>query len=522
MIEKITIMDTTLRDGEQSVGASMNAAEKLRVAIQLEKLGVDIMEVGFPAASPGEFKAVAKVAAKITKAQVMGLARANKNDIDAAWGALRHAAHPRLHTFISTSDIHMRYKLKMSPEEVLQAAVEAVRYGKKYFKHVQIGLEDASRSNRDFLCRVFAAVIDAGVDCINFADTVGFMLPSEFEELLLYVTKNTPNMHRTVLGVHCHDDLGLATANTLAGIRAGARHVEVTINGIGERAGNTPLEEIAMVLHTRAAKLKYSTNLHTQQIYPTSRLVSTITGIPVQPNKAVVGANAFAHESGIHQHGMLENSLTYEIMRPETIGLHSGKLVLGKHSGKHGLQAKLQEMGYDLSGDDLTLVFKHFKKLADQKKYLDNEDLDIIITEALMRSSETYIVNDFHLINEKEGGATVQIALSMQGRTAEMTLTGNSPISTVFQAIADLTETTAEVVGFSANALCDGKDAHVESSVRLTDGRHTVLGRATNTDVIHAFADAYVNGLNRLEYLRENPILHTGRKFIEREFHAEV
>lgn len=515
MSEKIAIMDTTLRDGEQSVGASMNVAEKLRVALQLEKLGVDIMEVGFPAASPGEFEAVSRVAGKIKNCQVMGLARANKNDIDAAWGSLQHAVHPRLHTFISTSDIHMRYKLKMAPEAVLQAAVEAIRYGKKFFKHVQIGLEDASRSDRDFLCKVFEAVIEAGVDCVNFADTVGFMLPGEFEELLTYVTSHTPNMHKTVLGVHCHDDLGLATSNTLAGIKAGARHVEVTINGIGERAGNTSLEEIAMVLHTRAARLDYHTNLNTEYIYPTSRLVSTITGIPVQPNKAVVGANAFAHESGIHQHGVLENPLTYEIMKPETIGLDSGKLVLGKHSGKHGLKARLDDMGYELNDDEMALVFKQFKKLADQKKYLDNEDLDIIIAEALMRSSETYMVSDFRESHNKKGETTVQIALSIRGKIVEKTHTGNSPISTVFQAIAELTGTGVEVLRFSANALCDGKDAHVESSVRLSDGRYTVLGRATHTDVIHAFADAYVNGLNRLEYIKDNPILHTGKKFEE-------
>lgn len=513
MPDKITIMDTTLRDGEQSVGASMNVAEKLRVAVQLEKLGVDIMEVGFPAASPGEFEAVSRVAGRITRSQVMGLARANKGDIDAAWGALRHAASPRLHTFISTSDIHMRYKLKMAPDDVLKTAVDAIRYGKQFFDQVQIGLEDASRSNRDFLCKVFEAVIEAGADCVNFADTVGFMLPEEFEDLLKYVTSRTPNMHKAVLGVHCHDDLGLATSNTLAGIRAGARHVEVTINGIGERAGNTSLEEIAMVLHTRNSMLNFETSLNTEHIYPTSRLVSTITGIPVQPNKAVVGVNAFAHESGIHQHGVLENPLTYEIMKPETIGLHSGKLVLGKHSGKHGLRAKLEEMDYDLSSDELSRVFIHFKKLADQKKYLDDEDIELILTEALVRSTDTYVLQDFHLTQIKGGGATVDVAVSINGETSSISETGESPMSAVFHAIAELTGTNAEVVRFSANALCDGKDAHVESSVRLRDGQYTVIGRAANTDVVHAFADAYLNGLNRLEYLKDNPILHTGKKF---------
>ncbi|MBU4259133.1 MAG: 2-isopropylmalate synthase, partial [Proteobacteria bacterium] len=373
MNEKVIIFDTTLRDGEQSPGASMNTGEKMRLATQLEKLGVDVLEAGFPAASEGDFEAVAQVAGVVKNIEVAALARTHKDDIDRAWSAIRHAKNPRIHTFIATSDIHMKYKLKMSREEVVKTAFETVKYAKSFTDSVEFSAEDGSRSDRDFLCQVFEAAIEAGATTLNLPDTVGYAIPQEFGDLVKYVMAHTSNIHKAVLSVHCHNDLGLATANTIAAIYAGARQAEVTINGIGERAGNASLEEVVMALHTRPNFLPVYTNIKTEHIYPTSRLVSMITGIMVQPNKAIVGANAFAHEAGIHQDGMLKNPMTYEIMKPETIGLSTSKLVLGKHSGRHALRSHLKELGYDLSDEELKLVFKKFKELADKKKHVLDE-----------------------------------------------------------------------------------------------------------------------------------------------------
>ncbi|MGA6925715.1 MAG: 2-isopropylmalate synthase, partial [Desulfosarcina sp.] len=358
MTERVKIFDTTLRDGEQSPGASMNTNEKMRLAVQLEKLGVDIIEAGFPAASEGDFEAVSQIARRLKTTEVAGLARANRSDIDLAWSAVQHAAKPRIHTFIATSDIHLTYKLKMTREEVLDAAVDAVKYAKTLTDNVEFSAEDGSRSDRDYLCQVFGAAIEAGATTVNLPDTVGYAIPGEFAELVKYVADHTPNMHRATLSVHCHNDLGLATANTIAAINVGARQAEVTVNGIGERAGNTSMEEVVMALHTRQNLMPFETGIRTEHIFPTSRLVSMITGIMVQPNKAVVGANAFAHEAGIHQDGMLKNPMTYEIMKPETIGLSHNQLVLGKHSGRHALHTHLKGMGYDLSEEELKIVFK--------------------------------------------------------------------------------------------------------------------------------------------------------------------
>ncbi|MCG7853412.1 MAG: 2-isopropylmalate synthase, partial [Methanosarcinaceae archaeon] len=353
MSDQIIIFDTTLRDGEQSPGAAMNTAEKLRLAIQLERLGVDVIEAGFPAASEGDFEAVKLVSEKVRNIQIAALARASKEDIDKAWGAISGAAHPRLHIVIAASDLHLEHKLKMSREEVLKAAGDSVRYAKNFTDNIEFSTEDGSRSDPDFLCRMFEEVIKAGATTLNLPDTVGYAMPDEFGELVSYVRKHTPGMDKVILSVHCHNDLGLATANTLAGIRAGARQAEVTVNGIGERAGNTSLEEIVMSLYTRKEYLGLTTGIKTREIYPTSRLVSMITGLVVQPNKAVVGANAFAHESGIHQDGVLKNRMTYEIMEPEVIGLLSNKLVLGKHSGRHALKKRLADLGYELKEEEL-------------------------------------------------------------------------------------------------------------------------------------------------------------------------
>jgi len=506
MSDRIIIFDTTLRDGEQSPGASMNAAEKLRLAIQLEKLGVDVIEAGFPAASEGDFESVSQIAKKMKHLEVAGLCRASKGDIDKAWGAVQHAVRPRIHTFIATSDIHMKYKLDMTREEVLAATKEAVSYAKSLTASVEFSAEDGSRSDPDFLCQVFATAIEAGATTVNLPDTVGYAIPEEFGDLVRYVREQTPNIDKAVLSVHCHNDLGLATANTIAAIKAGARQAEVTINGIGERAGNTSLEEVVMAMHTRPNFMPFNTNIKTEQIHPSSRLVSMITGIIVQPNKAIVGANAFAHEAGIHQDGVLKNPMTYEIMKPETVGLNANKLVLGKHSGRHALRSHLKEMGYDLSDEELKKVFTKFKELADKKKHVVDEDLEAIVTEGILRTEDTFKMQYMHV----SAGTTVMpmasVQLEINGRSVRGAGYGNGPIDAVFNAIAQLTGTESELLRFSVSALTGGTDAQGEVTVRLSENGLIALGKGSDSDIITASAKAYVNGLNRIEYLKEHPL----------------
>ncbi|MBI9083851.1 MAG: 2-isopropylmalate synthase [Desulfobacterales bacterium] len=505
MSDRVIIFDTTLRDGEQSPGASMNTAEKLRLAIQMEKLGVDVLEAGFPAASEGDFESVSQIAGKIRNMEVAALCRAAKSDIDKAWGAVQQAVKPRIHTFIATSDIHMKYKLNMDRDQVVTAAVEAVRYARSLTDNVEFSAEDGSRSDRDFLCRVFEAAITAGATTVNLPDTVGYAVPDEFADLVRYVMAHTPNMGQAVLSVHCHNDLGLATANTIAAITAGARQAEVTINGIGERAGNTSLEEVVMALHTRRNILPMTTGIRTNLIYPTSRLVSMITGIMVQPNKAIVGANAFAHEAGIHQDGVLKNPMTYEIMSPETVGISANRLVLGKHSGRHALRSHLKEMGYDLSDDELNIVFTKFKELADKKKTLVDEDLEVIVTEGILRSADTFKMEYLHVT----AGTTVlpmaSVKMGINGRSIIGAGYGNGPIDATFNTIAKLTGTASELLRFSISALTDGTDAQGEVTVRLRENGLVALGKGADPDIITASAKAYVNGLNRLEYLKTHP-----------------
>lgn len=506
MSERIIIFDTTLRDGEQSPGASMNTPEKLRMATQLEKLGVDVIEAGFPAASVGDFEAVKAIAGKVKKAEVAGLCRANEADIKRAWDAVKVAEKPRIHTFIATSDIHMKYKLNMESDAVVEKAVEAVKYAKSFTDSVEFSAEDGSRSDKDFLCRIFEAVIDAGATTVNLPDTVGYAVPEEFGELVGYVIKNTPNMDKAVLSVHCHNDLGLATANTIAAIKAGAKQAEVTINGIGERAGNTSLEEVVMALKTRESLMNCTTGIETAHIYATSKMVSTITGIMVQPNKAIVGANAFAHESGIHQDGMLKNPMTYEIMQPETIGITSTKLVLGKHSGKHALHSHLQGMGFDLSDDELQVVFKKFKDLADKKKTIVDEDLEALVADGILRSTDVFKLEYLHVSSGTNvfPTATVEINNIEKDKSIRETGEGNGPIDAAFNGIKRVTETNAELLRFTVAALTDGTDSQGEVTVRLKENGLVALGRGSDPDIITASAKAYVNGLNRLEYLKKN------------------
>ncbi|MFO7962548.1 MAG: 2-isopropylmalate synthase [Desulfobacterales bacterium] len=506
MSENVIIFDTTLRDGEQSPGASMNTAEKLRLATQMEKLGVDVIETGFPAASDGDFEAVSEIAKKLKHITIAGLSRTDKKDIDLAWNAVKHAPHKRIHIFIATSDLHMAEKLKMSREQVLAATVNAVSYAKSFTDDIEFSAEDGSRSDRDFMCKVFEAAIEAGATTINLPDTVGYAIPGEFAELVRYVRSRTPNMHKVILSIHCHNDLGLATANTLAAIEAGARQAEVCINGIGERAGNTSLEEVVMALHTRPNFFPFTTGIKTEYIYPTSRLVSTITGMMVQPNKAIVGANAFAHEAGIHQHGVLVNPMTYEIMKPETVGLSANKLVLGKHSGRHALHDHLKEMGYDLSPGELNTVFKKFKDLADKKKHVLDEDLEALVQEGVLRTAETFNLEYLHVSSGTTVMPMASVVLNINGRPVKGAGYGNGPIDAAYNTISTLAGTHSELLRFTISALTGGTDAQGEVTVRLRENGLIALGRGADPDIITASAKAYINGLNRLEYLKIHPI----------------
>jgi len=507
MKNRVIIFDTTLRDGEQSPGASMNVAEKLRLANQLEKLRVDVIEAGFPAASPGDFEAVHAISKKIRGVQIAGLARTSVEDIKRAWEAIKEAAHPRLHTFIATSDIHMEHKLRMSRDDVLQEVVNAVRYAKSLTDDVEFSSEDGSRSDRDFLCRVFEAAIEAGATTINLPDTVGYALPEEFGELISYVMQHTPNIHKAVMSVHCHNDLGLATANTLAGLKAGARQAEVTINGIGERAGNTSLEEVVMSLHTRRSILNLSSGISTKEIYPTSRLVSMTTGIVVQPNKAVICANAFAHEAGIHQDCVLKYKMTYEIMEPETIGLASNRLVMGKHSGRHAFRERLSDMGYDLVQSEVDGLFRKFKDLADKRKEILDEDIEALVAEELLRVPDVYKLEYLNVVSGTVAVPTATVKLFIEGQEAQGAGFGIGPIDATYNTIAKMTGTRSKLLRFSINAITDGTDAQGEVTVRLQENGLIALGKGTDQDIITASARAYVNGLNRLEYLKKNPSL---------------
>ncbi len=506
-MDRVIIFDTTLRDGEQSPGASMNVAEKLRLATQLEKLGVDVLEAGFPAASPGDFEAVQAISKKIRGVQVAALARTSKGDIEKGWAAIRDAANPRIHTFIATSDIHMKHKLKMSRDQVIQTTLETVRYAKSLTDNVEFSAEDASRSDRDFLCRVFEAAIDAGATTVNIPDTVGYAIPDEFGELVAYIRDHTPNIHKAVMSVHCHNDLGLATANTLSGMKAGVRQAEVTINGIGERAGNTSLEELVMSIHTRRSLLDLSTSINTREIYHTSRLVSMITGIIVQPNKAVVGANAFAHEAGIHQDGVLKNRMTYEIMEPGTVGLGANRLVLGKHSGRHAFRQRLNDLGYDLEKEDLDRLFNKFKELADKRKELQDEDIEALVAEEILRIPDVYRLLYLNVVSGTVAVPTATVKLMIEGEEAQGAGFGIGPIDATFNTIAKMVGSCAELLRFSVNAITGGMDSQGEVTVRLQENGLVALGKGTDPDIITASAKAYINGLNRLEYLKKKPSL---------------
>jgi 2-isopropylmalate synthase len=501
--DRIIIFDTTLRDGEQSPGASMNMQEKFRLAKKLVKLNVDVIEAGFPVASAGDFECVKNIADNIRGVQVAALARCNRKDIDVAWEAVKDGDNPRLHLFLATSDIHLKHKLKMSREQVLALATESVKHAASYTTNVEFSAEDASRSDLDFVRRVFEAVIGAGATTLNFPDTTGYILPEEHGAQIRYLMKNIADIDRAVLSVHCHNDLGLAVANSLAAINNGARQVECTINGLGERAGNTAMEELVMAIRTRGDKMAVETGIVTEHLYPASRLVSTITGIPVQPNKAIVGANAFAHESGIHQDGVLKERTTYEIMNPADIGLSKGNLVLGKHSGRHALQDRIDTMGYSVSEEELNRVFTRFKELADVKKEMFDEDLEAILMDEVLRIPEAYSLKTLGVMSGSRVMPTAGVRLEIDGREVEKAAIGIGPIDATFKSIAELTGTKSKLLFFSVNSITGGTDAQGEVMVRIEGEGRVVIGQGADPDIITAAAKAYLNALNRLVYLKK-------------------
>ena len=497
MKEKIIIFDTTLRDGEQSPGASLNNKEKIKIAKQLEVLNVDMIEAGFPVSSPGDFQAVKTVAKEIKKAGVCALARCIKKDIDAAASAVKHAKKPRIHVFLATSKIHMRYKLKKAESEILKASVWAVEYAKKKIKDIEFSPEDASRTDRNFLYEVLEAVIDAGASTVNIPDTVGYSTPYEFGSLIKGIKENVPNIHKAVISVHCHNDLGLGVSNSLAAVLNGARQVECTINGLGERAGNASLEEIVMAMATRKDIFNLKTNIKTNEIYKTSRLVSRLTGISVQPNKAIVGANAFAHEAGIHQDGLLKERTTYEIMRPENVGFGETKLVLGKHSGRHALKVRLKKLGYTLSDKAAGRAFERFKKLADKKKEIFDEDLATIVEDEIGSAPEVYKLVSFYILSGNKITPSATVTLKHKGKNLVANSIGDGPVDACYKAVEKIADVKPKLLSYNLSAVTSGKDAVGEVALRLKISKNKVNGRGSSTDVIEASLRAYVDALNK-------------------------
>ncbi|MCX8110372.1 MAG: 2-isopropylmalate synthase, partial [Syntrophorhabdaceae bacterium] len=498
MSQRVYIFDTTLRDGEQSPGNTMNTHEKIRVAKQLEALGVDIIEAGFPIASEGDFDAVRQIASVIKNSEVAGLARANNEDIDRAWEAIKVAVKPRIHTFISTSDIHLKYQFRKTRDEILKIAVDAVKRAKSYTSNVEFSAMDATRSDWDYLCRVFAEVIDAGATTINVPDTVGYAVPDEFGRLIRYIKENVSNISNAVISVHCHNDLGLAVANSIAAIQNGARQVECTINGIGERAGNASLEEIAMILRTRKDIFDATTGIITEKIYPTSRLITSITGVSVQPNKAIVGANAFAHESGIHQDGLLKSKLTYEIMTPESVGIPKSSLILGKHSGRHAFKDRIESLGYSLTDKELNNAFKRFKALADVKKNVYDEDIEMIIMDELYKVPEKYKLAYLQVSCGNYTVPTATVKLEIDGNVYQDVGVGDGPVDATYKIIKKLVKTNSKLLKFSVNSITKDMDAQGEVFVKLEEKGKIAIGKGADTDIIVASAKAYINALNRL------------------------
>src|SRR5574340_1450301 len=499
MTDKLIIFDTTLRDGEQSPGASMTREMKIRIARQLEKLGVDVIEAGFAAASPGDFEAVKAVAETVKNSTVCSLARASENDVRRAGEAIQPARSGRIHTFIATSPIHMQHKLRMTPDQVVERAVSAVKWALEYTDDVEFSAEDAVRSEMDFLVRVFDAVIRAGAKTLNVPDTVGYSIPAAWGERIRQLIECVPNSDKVVWSTHCHNDLGLAVANSLSAVMNGARQVECTINGLGERAGNASLEEVVMAVKTRRDIFTCDTSIDTAQIVPTSKLVSSITGYPVQPNKAIVGANAFSHESGIHQDGVLKHRETYEIMRAEDVGWGANKLLLGKHSGRNAFRTRLAELGIELESEEaLNTTFMRFKELADKKHDVFDEDLHALASDEAMILQEHYRL--LSLTAHSETGETpyAHVVVSEDGKESRAESEGSGPVDATFRAIEKILDSGAELQLFSVNAITSGTDSQGEVTVRLQKSGRIVNGHGADTDIVVASAKAYLSAINKL------------------------
>ncbi|MEJ8555179.1 2-isopropylmalate synthase [Tepidibacter sp. Z1-5] len=501
MNKQIKIFDTTLRDGEQSPGCSMNLQEKIEMARQLERMKVDVIEAGFAIASKGDFVSVREISKNIKNCTIASLARALPKDIDTAWEAVKYAKRPRIHTFIATSDIHMKYKLKMSPDEVLENAVNMVKYAKKYCDDIEFSAEDATRSDPEFLAKIFQRVIDAGATVINIPDTVGYTTPDEYYKFIKNIRENVGNVHKAEISVHCHNDLGMAVANTLAAIKAGATQAECTVNGIGERAGNAALEELVMAINTRKDILCVESKIDTTQIMRSSKLLSNITGVYVQPNKAIVGTNAFAHESGIHQHGVIQERSTYEIMTPESIGLSENKMVLGKHSGRHAFENRVKKLGYNLNKDEINKVFEQFKELADKKKVVYDGDIEAILNKDAIDIPKAYELKRFVINSGNTITSTASVVLkNKDDEIEEEASKGDGPVDAAFKAIEKILGMEIRLKDYSLRSVTQGKDALGESMVKISDGNRVYTGRGLSTDIVESSINAYINAVNKMVY----------------------
>ncbi len=507
--EKVLIFDTTLRDGEQSPGASLSISEKLEIAHQLAVLGVDIIEAGFPISSPAQFEATRRVSEEITGPVIAGLARANQGDIEAAGKAIASAQKKRIHTFIATSPIHMEHKLKKSSDEVLKMAVEAVKYAKTFTGDVEFSPEDACRSEMPFLVEILSAVIEAGATTLNIPDTVGYVLPYEYGRLIAQLKSDVPGIDKCIISTHCHNDLGMAVANSLAGVRNGVRQVECTVNGLGERAGNAALEEIVMAIHTRTdffaetGSQSLRTNINTKEIHRTSQLVSRLTGFVIQPNKAIVGANAFAHEAGVHVDGMLKERSTYEIMKPETIGLVGSRMVLGRHTGRHGFIERCKQLGYKLTEQEIEHAYQRFLEIADKKKEVFGEDIAAIINDEIRVVEHIYELQYLHVSSGTGTLPTASVKIKIKDEVKQAAACGDGPVDAAYEAIREATGLSPKLESYSIRAVTGGKEALGEAIVKISDNGRVYIGRGISTDIIEASAKAYIDAINRMVSIRE-------------------
>ncbi len=504
MAERIFVFDTTLRDGEQVPGAKLSKDQKLEIAKQLANLGVDVIEGGFPISSPGDFESVKAVANEVKGPVIAALCRIIKKDIEVAWDAIKGSERPRIHTFVGTSDIHIEKKLRSDREKILERAVEAVKFAKSLCPDVEFSTEDASRTDFEYLCRTIEAVIKAGATTINVPDTVGYAIPEEFGERIRRLKEKVPAFDHAVLSVHCHNDLGLASANTLAAIKNGARQVEMTVNGVGERAGNCAMEEVVMALRTRKDFIgNFETAIRSKEIYKTSRMVSSLMGLVVQPNKAIVGSNAFAHSSGIHQDGILKDRSTYEIVKPEDVGVTAHEFILTARSGRHALRDRVKEMGYTMKDEQFESFFDHFLELADKKKEVTNEDISILVEEELFKVPETYRLEDVQILSSSQGTPMASLKMKCGEETVEEAATGNGPVDAAYKCVERIVKRKFRLESFRMNSVTSGKDAIGDATVRVKANGNSYLGRATSTDIIVAAIKAYVGAINKAIYFEK-------------------